>query len=82
MENKIVKRIQDEFNHTPDLIIKKIRLSLLDTIYVVFLETVSSGDKVNDYILKNLSSFSSFKNTRKIDINSLIPGPNTKEIKV
>ena len=81
MKNKIVKRIQDEFQKTPDLIIKEIKLSLFDTIYVVFLETVSSGNKVNDYILKNLSSFSSFKNTRKIDINSLIPGPNTKEIK-
>lgn len=81
MKNKIVKRIQDEFQKTPDLIIKEIKLSLFDTIYVVFLETVSSGNKVNDYILKNLSSFGSFKNTRKIDINSLIPGPNTKEIK-
>ena len=81
MKNKIVKRIQDEFQKTPDLIIKDIKLSLFDTIYVVFLETVSSGNKVNDYILKNLSSFGSFKNTRKIDINSLIPGPNTKEIK-
>ncbi len=81
MENKIVKRIQEEFKSTPDLIIKKVKLSLLDTVYVLYLETVSSGDKVNDYILKNLSSFSSFKNTRNIDIASLIPGPNTKEIK-
>ena len=81
MENKIVKRIQEEFKSTPDLIIKKIKLSLLDTVYVVYLETVSSGNKVNDYILKNLSSFGSFKNTKKIDIASLIPGPNTKEIK-
>lgn len=81
MEEKIIKRIQEEFKNTPDLIIKKIKLSLLDTVYVVYLETVSSSDKVNDYILKNLSSFGSFKNTKKIDINSLIPGPNTKEIK-
>ena len=81
MENKIVKRIQEEFKSTPDLIIKKVKLSLLDTVYVLYLETVSSSDKVNDYILKNLSSFSSFKNTRNIDIASLIPGPNTKEIK-
>ena len=80
MDNKIVKRIQDEFKNTPDLIIKKIKLSFLDTVYVVYLETVSSGNKVNDYILKNLSSFGSFKNTKKIDIASLIPGPNTKVI--
>lgn len=81
MENKIVKRIEQEFKKTPDLIIKKIKLSLLDTIYVIFLETVTSGDKVNEYILKNLSNFSSFKNTKKTDIKSIIPGPNTKEIK-
>ena len=81
MENRIVARIQDEFKNTPDLIVKKVKLSIFDTVYVVYLETVSSGDKVNDYILKNLSSFSSFKNTKKMDISSIIPGPNTKEIK-
>ncbi len=80
MENKIVKKIREEFGKTPDLIIKKIKLSLFDTVYVIYLETVSSSNKVNDYILKNLSSFGSFKNTKKIDIASLIPGPNTKEI--
>ena len=81
MEEKIVKRIQDEFGKTPDLIIKKIKLSLFDTVYVLYLETVSSSNKVNDYILKNLSSISSFKNTKKIDIASVLPAPNTKEIK-
>lgn len=80
MENKIVKRIRDEFQNTPDLIIKKIKLSLFDTVYVLYLETVSSSDKVNDYILKNLSSFSSFKNTKAVDIASILPSPNTKEI--
>jgi len=64
MQNKIIKRIQNEFTKTPDLIIKKIKLSLLDTVYVVYLETVSSSDKVNDYILKNLSYISSNKNKK------------------
>ena len=81
MDEKIIKRIQEEFKNTPDLIIKKVRLSFFDTVYVLYLETVSSSNKVNDYILKNLSNFSSFKNTKKIDIASLLPGPNTKEIK-
>ena len=66
MENKIVKRIKNEFQNTPDLVTKNIRLSLLDTVTVLYLETVSSSDKVNDYILKNLSSFSSFKNTKAV----------------
>ena len=81
MEEKIVNRIKEEFKNTPDLIIKKVKLSLFDTIYVLYLETVSSSNKVNDYILKNLSNFGSFKNTKKLDLASLIPGPNTKEIK-
>lgn len=81
MEEKIVDRIKEEFKNTPDLIIKKVKLSLFDTIYVLYLETVSSSNKVNDYILKNLSNFGSFKNTKKLDLASLIPGPNTKEIK-
>lgn len=81
MENKIVKRIQKEFSKTPDLTIKKIKLSLLDTIYVIYLETVSSSDKVNDYILKNLSSLSSKKDKKILNTDSIVPGPNTVEIK-
>lgn len=81
MENKLIKRIQTEFSKNPDLIIKKIKLSLLDTVYVVYLETVSSSDKVNDYILKNLSFISSNKNGKVSNLDSILPGPNTKEIK-
>ncbi len=81
MENKIVKRIQEEFQNTPDLIIKKVKISLFDTVYILYLETVSSSDKVNEYILKNLSNFSSFKNTKNMGIESILPSPNTKEIK-
>lgn len=80
MENKLIRRIQKEFSKTPDLIIKKVKLSLMDTVYVVYLETVSSSDKVNDYILKNLSYLSGTKNTKVKDIESLMPGPNMKEI--
>ena len=52
--NKIVERVKKEFNKTPDLIIKEIKLNLLNTLYVVYLETVSGSDKINDYILKNI----------------------------
>lgn len=77
--NKIVTRIQKEFTKTPDLIIKEIKVNLFKTIYIVFLETVSSGDKINDYILKNLANISSKENYLK-NLKSIIPGPNTKEI--
>jgi len=79
--NKIVNRIKKEFINTPDLIIKEIKINLFKTIYVVFLETVSSSDKVNEYILKNLA----FTATNKINtiksLEYIIPGPNIKAIK-
>ncbi len=81
MENKIVKRIQEEFKKNPDLTTKKIKLSLLDTVYVIYLETISSSDKVNDYILKNLSNLSGLKSKKIRNLDSILPGPNTKEIK-
>lgn len=80
MENKIIKRIQKEFKETPDLIIKKVKLSLFDTIFIVYLETVSSSDKVNDYILKNLTNISSNKSKKIVNTDSILPGPNTKKI--
>lgn len=78
--NKIVARIQKEFNKTPDLIVKEIKIGMFKTVFVVFLETVSSGDKVNDYILKNLASISS-KGSAIKNLESIIPGPNMVKIK-
>ncbi len=78
--NIIVKRLQKEFDLVPDLIIKKVKVSLFKTVYVIYLETVSSSDKVNDYVLKNLSNISSFKNHRIINLDSILPGPNTKKV--
>lgn len=78
--NKIVNRIQKEFNKTPDLITKKVKIGLFKTIYVIFLETVSSGDKVNDYILKNLANINKTDLSIK-NLESSIPGPNMITIK-
>lgn len=77
--NKIVTRIQKEFSKTPDLIIKEINLNILNTIYVIYLETVSGSNKVNDYILKNL--IASQNKINKHNLKSFLAGPNTKEIK-
>lgn len=77
--NKYVARIKKEFNKTPDLIIKEININIFNTIYVIYLETVSSSNKVNDYILKNLIT-----SKNKINVHNLmsyLAGPNTKEIK-
>lgn len=73
----LINNIKNTFLDTPDLIIRKIN-NKGKTIYVLYLETVSSSDKVNDYILKNLNYFSSIKKIN--DINTIIPSPNVKQI--
>ncbi len=70
--NKIVARLKEEFKLTPDLKIKEIKISLFKTVYVLFIDTVCSSDKVNDYILKNLTHYNS-----RHDLNSNLAGPNS-----
>ncbi len=74
--NKIITRLQKEFKDIPDFKIKEIKINLIKSIYVVFLETVCSSDKINDYILKNITLHKNIN-----DINSNVPGPNTIIIK-
>lgn len=76
--NKIVARIKKEFSKTPDLITKEININLFNTIYVLYLETVSGSNKVNDYILKNL--IASKNKINKYNLKSYLAGPNTKKI--
>ena len=71
--NKFVNKILSDFSDTPDLIIRNI-----NNIYIVYLESVSSSDKINDYILKNLNYFISKK--KSININEVVPSPNIKYI--
>ena len=70
--NKIVARIQKDFNKTPDLKTKEIKINFFKSIYVLYIETICDSNKVNDYILKHLTRYNSHK-----DLNSNIPGPNT-----
>lgn len=74
--NKIVDRLKKEFSKTPDLIIKEININLFNSIYVIYLETVSGSNKVNDYILKNLITAKNQIN--KNNLASFLAGPNTK----
>lgn len=74
--NRIVKRIQSDFDKTPDLKIKEIKKNIFNSIYVLFIETICDSNKVNDYILKNLTRYKSDKG-----LNSNTPGPNTVFIK-
>ncbi|MDD4188002.1 MAG: spore germination protein [Bacilli bacterium] len=75
MEN--LKIIKDLFTHTPDLIIRPIK-KRFNTIYIVFLETVSSGDRVNSYILTPLT----LPSKNKLSVKKALSGPNLKIINI
>lgn len=66
----MIKKIQEIFNNSTDLKIQEIK-----NVYVIFLESLCSSDKINEYILK-LLSLNKIKN-----INNVLAGPNTVEIK-
>lgn len=76
--NKLVKRLKEEFSCHPDLIIKTIKLSLFKEINIIYLETVSGSDKVNDYILKNI--IIGHDKINKGNLSSYLASPNTKKI--
>lgn len=80
-QNDIVKRIQKEFSKNTDLVIKKVQLNSKETLFIIYLESVTGSDKVNDYILKNLSLLSGEKRKNLDDISSLIPAPHTVFLK-
>ncbi len=77
MKNKIVERIQKEFSKNVDLVIKPVKVSLLKTIYIIYLESVTGSDKVNDYVLKNLTFLNALPNKKLKDLASTIPAPHT-----
>lgn len=80
MQEKILKRLQEEFKKNTDFVVKKIKTKNFKDIYVIYLETVTGSDKVNDYILKQLTSINNLKGVKIGDIESIIPGPNTVKI--
>lgn len=72
---EILERIKKEFINIPDLKIKEIKINLLKKIHVIYIETICDSDKINEYILKNLTKYNHTNN-----LNSNIPGPNTIKI--
>ena len=53
--NPIIKYINSEFKECNDLKYKKVRVSF-KTYHLFYLETVCSSDRINDFILKSISS--------------------------
>ena len=68
--NKIVNQVKCEFKDCNDLIYKEINIGL-KKYCIFFLETVSSSDKVNDYVLNGISFNKNIKNIKKY-----LPSPN------
>ena len=62
----IINKIKQDFNYSSDLIIKTI-----NNINIIYLESICDGDKINYYILKNIS----------LGNKEYITGPNTILIK-
>ena len=59
----ILNRLKKDFNESSDLIIKQ-----LNNIYLIYLESICDSDKINFYILQNISK-------------NKISGPNTVILK-
>lgn len=80
----IIKNLYKLKENMPDLIIKKINIGFFKHVYVVSNESVSSGDRVNDFILKYFSNKSIIGNkvleNLKKDINEHIPSINFKSV--
>ena len=68
--NKLVDKIKKDFNNCSDLIIKKINIGI-NKCYIIYLESISSSDKVNSFILNGIAFNKSINN-----INKNIPSPN------
>ncbi len=70
-EEELLNDIKKEFKDSSDLIIKTI-----NDIDVIFLESLCSSDKINEYVLKVLS----LSKKKNHDLNNVLVGPNTKEV--
>ena len=74
--NKIVSQIKKDFNQISDLKIKSYKGNLFSNIYIIYLQSICSSNKINDYVLKNLSLLTSF-NKNLDNLGNALAGPNT-----
>ena len=72
--NEYVDYINNEFNNCNDLKYKKININL-KTYHLFYLETVCSSDRINNFILKSISS-----KTNILNFNKSIPTPNLTKV--
>ena len=75
----MIERLEHIRENNSDFIIKKIKISLNNYLYIIFLESLTSSDKINDYILKDI--INNKKNINQKTLSSLIAASNTSNIK-
>lgn len=74
--NNMIRKIKEWFSQNDDLVIRKVKINVFHSIYLVFFDTLINQDKINDYILKkitNIDKLSNFENE--------VPSTNVKKIK-
>lgn len=70
------KIIEENYSKVPDLVYRKVKYSFFN-IHIYYLESLSSSDRVNSYILDNITN-----NYRIKSINNILAGSNVKRIKI
>lgn len=73
---KTINKVLSNFKDTPDLIVRKIKYKL-GYVYIYYIETISSSDRINSFILDNLTN-----PVNKPSIDNILAGPNLKKIKI
>lgn len=54
--NTILKTIEEKYGKSSDIVSRKIKVSRKEIMYI-YLESVSSDDKISDFLMKDLSSY-------------------------
>lgn len=71
---KIINKILDDYKDTPDLITRKIRYNF-SYVYLFYIETICSSDRVNTFILDNITN-----PVHKKSLKNILSAPNIKVI--
>ena len=72
----MINKIKEMFSENDDLVIRKVKINPFHSIYVIFFDTLVSQDKINEYILKRITSVNKLHN-----FENEVPGSNVNKIK-
>ena len=72
----MINKIKEMFSENDDLVIRKVKINPFHSIYVIFFDTLVSQDKINEYILKRITSINKLHN-----FENKVPGSNVNKIK-